>query len=295
MKLNLLPSLALLLLISKASHAADKITLRQNWQTGKIYTMENQTQMSMTMAGLGPKSGANDTTMTQTMTISVKPDGDAGNKAAEVKFTAIKADLAMMGQKMSYDSADTAKSPPFLQQSFGALLNKSFTLVYDKENKYVETRGMEALTQGSPLGGAKAMNGEQMSSMMRKSFDMSLPKEPVAPGDTWNFEEKLEMGPMGSMTIKVTGKFDSVVEREGHKHAKLMLSGTFSSPGADDEKGGMVKFGEGSTFSGETYFDLVENVTDYAETHSDLKMSAAGQEIPVKQNNVNKLISIKPL
>lgn len=293
MKTTALSSLAFLLVLCTASPAAEKLLLRQNWKTGQVYTIENQTQMTMTMAGLGAQAGANDTNMTQTMTITVKPDGAAGNKAAEIKFTGIKADMAMMGQKMTYDSSDPAKSPPFLQQSFGALVNKSFTMVFDKENKYVESRGLEALSEGTPLGKSQALKGDQMAAMFRKSFEMSLPKEPIAPGESWNFEDKMEMGPIGSISIKIVGKFDSIVDREGHKHAKLLLSGTFSSPEAGGAAAGMVKFGEGSTFTGETYFNLDEGVSSYSETHSDLKINAAGQEMPIKQTNVNKIVSIE--
>ena len=293
MKTTALSSIALLFVLCTASPAAEKLLIRQNWKTGKVYTIENQTQMSMTMTGLGAQGGANDTNMTQTMTITVKPDGTAGNKAAEIKFTGIKADMAMMGQKMTYDSSDPAKSPPFLQQSFGALVNKTFTMVFDKENKYLEARGLEALSQGTPLGKSQAMNGDQMASMFRKSFEMSLPKDPIAPGESWTFEDKMDMGPLGSIGIKIVGKFDSVVEREGHKHAKLILSGTFSSPEAAGGAAGMVKFGDGSTFTGESYFNLDESVASYSETHSDLKISAAGQEMPMKQTNINKVISIE--
>lgn len=292
MKSTFLCCLTLLAAIG-GSPAADKIVLQQNWKPGMVYTIENQTQMTMTMPGLGGQGGANDTNMTQTMTVTVKPDGTSGNKAAEVKFTGMKADMAMLGQKMSYDSSDPGKSAPFLQQAFGAMVDKSFTMVFDKDNKFLETRGTEALTKGSPLGAGKAMNGDQMAVMMRKSFDMSLPKEAVAPGDTWNYEEKMDMGPMGAIGIKVAGKFDSVVDREGHKHAKLLLTGTFSSPEAQGGAAQVVKFGEGSTFSGETYFNLDEHVTTYSETRADLKLSAAGQEVPLKQTTVNKVVSIE--
>ncbi len=296
MKAAFLTSACLVLCIINSAFSAEKYSLRPHWETGKVYTLENDTQMTMAVPGLGQQSGAgNETKVQQTMTVTVTPEATTGNKLAEIKFSSIKADMAMMGAKMTYDSSDPSKSAPFLQQSFGAMVNKSFTMVFDKDDTYLEARGLDTLSSGTPLGKTKAMSGKQLAEMFRKSFEMSLPKEPIAAGETWNFEEKIEMGPVGVISIKVTGNFDSIVEREGRKHAKLLLDGTFSTPEAADGKQQMVKFGDGSKFNGEIYFDIDRRVATSSETHSDLKLGVGGQEMPMKQTTVNKVVSIEDI
>ena len=286
----------LVLCVANIALSAEKFSLRPHWETGKVYSLENDTQMTMAVPGLGQASGAgNETKIQQTMTVTVKPEAATGNKMAEIKFASIKADMAMMGAKMTYDSTDPSKSAPFLQQSFGAMVNKSFTMVFDKDDKFLEARGLDTLNEGTPLGKTKAMSGKQMAEMFRKSFEMSLPKEPIAAGESWDFEEKIEMGPVGSIGIKVKGKFDTVVEREGRKHAKLLLEGVFSSPEAADGKKQMVQFGAGSKFTGEIYFDLDRRVAAFSETHSDLKLGVGGQEMPLKQTTTNKVVSIEDI
>ena len=284
---------AIFTLLCTTAGAADKITLRAHWEPGKTYTMETQTEMVTSVPGLGAgEAGGQKTEITQTMTITVSSDGTTGNKLAEVKFASIKANMAMMGQTMTFDSSDPSKSAPFLQQSFGSMMNKTFTMVFDKDDKFVETRGIESLTQGTPLGQTKAINGQQMADMFRKSFDMALPKEPVTTGDTWKYEDKLDMGPIGQLTFGGTSKFQAIVDRDGHKHAQIHTDGTMSTDGGGAESK-MVKIAEGSKVTGESYFDLDRKVMDHSETNTEIKMNIGGQEVPMKQKATTRITSIE--
>lgn len=278
MKKFLLP---LFVLVALHSAPAQKEVLRAGWQPGKLYKQET----AMEMAAAVPGSPAEQkTTMTQTIEIRVQAEPSTGNKLANFSITNIKADMDMAGQKISYDSADPAKATPLLQQTFGGLLNKKFTMVFDKEDKYVETRGLEDL-KANPLGQTTGMDGRQLSETIRKSFEISLPKGPLAVGETWDIEETLDMQPL-SMVVKAKGKFDSVVEIDGRKHARLLVDGTFSTPSGSASP---LTVGEGSKFSGESLFDLERRVITSNKSTSDLKMQMQGQTIPMKQTVTNKM------
>lgn len=289
--MRILHSLTLILALAAGPlPAADKMLLRAHWQPGKIYTVESVMSSSTEMPALG-ENGKQTTNMTQTMTVTVTPEGD--KKLAVVKFASIRALISAMGQVMNYDSADPAKSQPMLQQAFGALVGKEFTLVYDKDDKITEVRGMENLT-ATPVAGAKSPDGAQFVNAFRKSQEMGMPKDPVAPGDTWTFNDTIEMAPLGTMNIKGTGKFDSIVDHEGRKHAKLIVEGAFTSPeAAAGAAVPMVKFGEGSNMKIETLFDIERRVSTSSTVASDMKMNAAGQEIPVSQKVTTKLIKME--
>ena len=253
--------------------------------------METQTEMLTSIPGLGQGDAAGQKTeFSQTMTITVSSDPATGNSLADVKFTGIKATIGMMGTTMTYDSSDPSKSAPFLQQSFGSMLNKTFTMVFDKEDKYIEARGLDALKQGTPLGQTKALNGNQMADMFRQSFEMALPKDPVAPGDSWKNDTKLDMGPIGKLDVTGTSKFDSIVDRDGHKHAKITSNGGMSTEATGDAK--MIKISDESKLSGESYFDLDRKVMDFSETNTELKMNVGGQDVPMKQKTVTRIASI---
>ncbi len=270
--------------------AAEKTLLRAHWEPGKAYTVENVMNSSTSIPAAG-ENGKQTTNMTQTMTITVKGEGE--NRLATVKIAAIKALMSMMGQVMTYDSADPAKSQPMLQQAFGAVVGKEFTLVYDKDDKITDVRGLDSLG-ATPVGGAKGPDPKQFVDAFRKSQEMGMPKDPVAPGDTWNFEDAIEMAPLGTMKIKGTGKFDSIVDYEGRKHAKLLIDGIFTSPDvAPGAPAPAIKFSPGSSMRVETLFDLERRVASSSTVNSELKMNAAGQEIPVSQKVTTKLIKVE--
>ncbi len=146
---------ALCLGLSAPLRADDKISARNHYESGKVYTLENSMEMSAGMPGAGGAANQQ-TTMTMTMTITVKDDAGTGNRLATVKFTGVKATMNMMGQTMTYDSADPSKSQPFLQQAFGAMLGKEFTLVYDKDDKILEVRGVDSLSASGQWAARRA-------------------------------------------------------------------------------------------------------------------------------------------
>jgi hypothetical protein len=282
MKRLLLPLAALLI-----AHPvlAQKEVLRPRWEPGKVYKQENS--MNMT-AAMPDNPQPQKTNVTQSYEIRVTAEPATGAKLAALTITGTKATMDVAGQSLAYDSTDPAKSPPSLQQAFGTMLNKSFTFVYDKDDKYVETRGLEKLT-ATPLGNAKGMDGKQLSEAIRRSYEMALPKAAVTVGDTWTIEETLEMSPV-SMVVKAKGRYDSVVEIEGRKHAKLVFEGTFSTPA---NASAPFTLAEGSKFSGAALFDLQRRVIVSTESLTEMTMQMQGQTIPMKQITVMKLLSVE--
>ena len=289
MQIRFLATAGLYFMLAASACAEEKFLLRPAWEPGKIYTQENVTDINMSIPALG--AGGQKTLLTQTMVITVSKDSVADRKLAEVKLATIKGTIGMMGQNMAYDSTDPAKSSPILQQTFGAMAGKTFTVVYDKDDKFVETRNLEDLAP-TPLGQGKGMSGQQLSEAFRKAQELGLPEKPVAVGETWTFEETLNMPPVGGIVIKASSKFESIVTQDGHRQAKLIVDGKFETPAGTDAKQ-LVEFAEGSQFSGTVYFDLDRKVISSSEILSDLKLKFAGNEAGVTQSVKNQLISIK--
>lgn len=264
---------------------AQKELLRPTWMAGKVYKHENVTETDATLPGGG---GSQKSTMTQEFLTRVTAEPGTGHKLAEMTFAAVKATVKMGDQSISYDSADPAKSPPFFQQTFGAIVGRSFVLVYDKNDAYLEARGLEKLA-ATPLGGTTAMDGKQLSEAMRKSQEAGLPKSPVAPGDTWTYDEKIELPPMGAIAIKVKGTYNSNLVKDGRKLARLLLQGTFEAPPGNAE----MKIESGSKFTGEVHFDLERRTVTSQEVRLELKMGIQGQQVPLMQSVAMKLVSVE--
>lgn len=283
----LLPVLAFLVLMP-AVGAQEKILLRQHWEPGKVYHFETNMDMQMTMAGL-PGGGEQSTTVIQQMDVTVRKEAGSERKLAEMKFSAIKAMMNMAGQLMTYDSTDPAMSQPMLQQAFGALLGKSITLIYDKDDKFVDVTVPEGFAP-TPLGQVGGPDGKQFATMLRETVDFGLPADGLAVGGTFNHEKKVEMQPLGAVTTKMNGKFDSIVDHEGRKHAKLLTEGTMEIP-----SGGQAQISvlAGSKLNGETLFDVERKAVSRSTVRSEMKMSVAGKEMPMKQTIVTTLKGIE--
>lgn len=268
----LLPVLSLVL-HTPALTAADKVTFRQRWEAGKTYRQEI-VMNSLANLPLPEAKAAQDTNIVQQITTVVSKEAGTDRKLAVVKFVAIKAMLTAGDQITTYDSTDPAMSQPFLQQAFGAMLGKTFTLVYDKDDKFVEVRVPEG-DVGTPLGDFKGPNAKQFAEALRKSMEAVLPDRPLVFGDTYNYESVVEMPPMAGIKMKSKGRFDSIVQHEGRKHAKLVLeNGTVELPAGSAPQ---MASGTGK-LSGEILFDLERKVVSQIVTRQEMKIRIQGQE-----------------
>jgi hypothetical protein len=280
-----------LVLAAMPLRGADKVTMRQHWEPGKIYHLESNMDMDMTMPGM-PAGGGQTTTVIQQMDITVSKEPGTDRKLAEMKFAAIKAMINTAGQLMTYDSTDPAMSQPMLQQTFGALLGKSVTVIYDKDDKLVDVVVPDNFMP-TPLGAGTGPSGKQLGSMFRESVDFGLPEQGLAPGETFNLEKKIDMQPMGSISTKMKGRFDSIVDHEGRKHAKIVMEGTLDIPDLPAEVQAVVSMLPGAKITSETLFDLDRKIVSLNTTSTEMKMAAGGREMTMKQTMVSKLKSIE--
>ena len=265
--------------------------MRQHWEPGKVYHLESNMDMDMTMPGL-PGGGGQTTTVIQQMDITVSKEPGTDRKLAEMKFAAIKAMINTAGQLMTYDSTDPAMSQPMLQQAFGALLGKSVTVIYDKDDKFVDVIVPENFIP-TPLGQGAAPSGKQLGNMFRESVDFGLPAQGLSAGETFDLEKKIDMQPMGSVSTKLKGRFDSVVDHEGRKHAKIVMEGTMEIPDLPAEVQAVVSLLPGAKITSETLFDLERKIVSLNTTKTEMKMAAGGKEMTMKQTMVSKLKSIE--
>jgi hypothetical protein len=269
--------------------AQEKHLLRQRWEPGKAYYLESNTDMQMDVPGL-PGGGQN-TNLIQFMDIIVRKEPKTDRKLLDLKITAIKALMNIGGKPMTFDSNDPAMSEPMLQQAFGALLGKSVTLIYDKDDKFQDVIIPEGFMP-TPLGAGLGPDAKQLGAMFRESIDYGLPATPIGVGSTFTHERNMDMKPMAALTIKLNGKFDSIVDHEGRKHAKVTLDGTMDGAKPPGEGQELVSLLPGSKLSVETLFDIDRKVVTRNTVKSELKMSAGGREMGMKQNMTTTLKKI---
>jgi hypothetical protein len=127
------------------------------------------------------------------------------------KIEAVKMDIEIGGNKISYDSTrDTSTGNP-LAEFFKALVGSEFRLTVGPDYKVTKIEGREefvkklinANQQMEPLL-KQILSEEALRDMADPAF-AAIPGKPVKKGDTWTKDTTLNMGPIGS--YKTTHKY----------------------------------------------------------------------------------------
>ncbi len=260
---------SLLLVVSatllQSASAADKVSFIPQWEPGKTYRQE---VTIISQATVPSQAESQDSNVIQQIKTTVTKDAGSDRRLAEVTFESVKALVTTGKEVVTYDSSDPAMSRPHLQQAFGAMVGRSFTLVYDKDGKFLEMRVPDPDGGLSPVGDFKGPTNKQFADAWQKSVELALPKQSLAVGDNYDHESKAEMQPLGVMTTKTKGRFEAMVDVEGRRHAKLLLDGKLDL-GAG---GALAALAEGGRLTGEILFDIERRVVTSSSIRTEMKM-----------------------
>lgn len=247
--------------------AAERISCIPQWEPGKVYRQEVNTETRVSSA---QAQDAQEQSVIQQIKTTVTKDTGSDNRLAEVNFESVKALITSGKEVQTYDSADPAMSRPHLQQAFGTMVGRTFTLVYDKEGKFLELRVPNAEGGVTPVGDFKGATNKQFAETWQKALELALPKQSLALGDAYDYESKTELAPFGGVTTKAQGRFDSIVDLDGRKHAKLVVKGKMEL-GAG---GPLQAPTEGGTLEGEILFDMQRHVVTSSSLRTEMKLPA---------------------
>ena len=147
LKNAMLLRLAALCLVAPAStlFAQEKALLRSHWEAGKMYKQQTETQTTSTLTPAPGELIEQKLSVVQTTDIRVTPDAGTANKRAEVKFTGVTGEMSFRGQTFKFDSADPQSAHPLLRQAMMGTAGKSFVLVFDGADEFVDLKGTEKM------------------------------------------------------------------------------------------------------------------------------------------------------
>jgi hypothetical protein len=295
MKKSAFIPLCLLILPLCHTMAQDRVVLRPHWAPGKVYKQQTETQTTSTFTVAPGETKEQKLNVIQGTSITVS--GTPQEKLARVTFESMKGEMSMLGQTHKYDSADPITAHPLLRQALGGTVGKTFTIVYDADDRYTAVRDTEKLgadpgTGNVPLAGVA--EAEQIATLFRQSLEIGLSKMPVGPGDTWVSEESMKFPQAGAMKATLNSKYDSIVDRDGRKHAKIFFDGKIGSVAlAPGEKAPNATISPDSTISGQVFFDLERRTVSLSVFLANLTLDLAGNRIPLRQQVTTRLLSME--
>ncbi|TLD72217.1 hypothetical protein FEM03_02345 [Phragmitibacter flavus] len=277
-----------LFIFASAASADEKTSLTQRYQPGKTYQLA--VESTIETRHLATDEVAHSTAkIKQTYEMQASKEA-TGQTLVKVHIASIEATITSPEQLLKYDSANPALSPPALQQTFGAMKDKSFTLVYDSSHRLVETRDA-ANDDTTPLGTQTGMTSKQLAEAFHRLRDLPLPVQPMAPGKSWTWENQLELPPIGKILIKGISTLEPPASPTPQGIASIKITGQIEFPPLIAADSTPITLNNASS-TGTLLFDQELGQVKKLETVTSLTVQQQGQTFHLRQTEKTELISV---
>ncbi|MEN3941012.1 hypothetical protein WJU23_06950 [Prosthecobacter sp. SYSU 5D2] len=281
------------LLAASALQAQDApVSLKLRWLPGKTYTQETTTETNTALTAVGK---AADVKMKVVQTTVIQVEGEEkGPKEARVTFKGMTGEVMLDGKLQTFDSKDLREAHPMIKASVGQSVGKSFVMLYDKDDTFVEVKDTGAMTSsnlGNPVL-VELAEAKEVAELYRQSLEMGLPKIKVKPGDRWTSQQTIQFPSAGTVNVELRVKFDAIVNYETGPHAKISFEGDMKS----EEAAGSVRqvvIGKGSKTFGQILFDIDRGTVSFGAFRADITLDVQGQKLPIRQQVATKLLGIE--
>jgi hypothetical protein len=210
-----LVSLIALVVVGLPAFAQDKADLTWKFEKGKAFyqTMTTETTQQIKVMQMDMNQKQN-----QTFIFSWTPKDQDKDKnwVIQQKIEAVKMDIEIGGNKITYDSTNPTAANNPLSDFFKALVGTEFTITLSPEMKVTKIEGrdkfLEKLVgvnpQMKPLL-EQLLSEEALKQMADASFSV-VPNKEVKKGETWKRESKLSLGPIGTWNNTYEYTLDSI-------------------------------------------------------------------------------------
>ena len=311
---RILSVFALALLARVPLHGADTIEIKQQWQAGKKYYQTIHTDQQSTIE-IGGQKMDQSTDMTIELTMSVNPRKEGQPKRMIIRYERMAMEIGMNGQKMAYDTANPGANgdPLNLGKTLGATVGQELKVLFnDKDeidsvenfDEFVKRFGEGAVPGFDP---SKMFSRESLTQMLKQGSLQGTPGKPVGAGDTWPFNNQVDLPQMGKVAVNGIYTLKSIGDHDGVRCAEIQTDGKLAMnlEAPKDESSPLASLGmkvtDGS-IKGPVWFDpqlgmaresqLVQEMTISMKNPTD---PSATINVPMKQNISVKLTKIEDL
>jgi len=267
--------------------------------------MTTSTVQTMKVANMEVKQ-----TQSQTFVVEWTPQKKEGEEyVVKQKIVAVKMDIEIGGNKISFDSKSKEQPANPLTDFFKNLVGAEFTLKIDSKTLKVnkiegQDKFIADLSKANPAlqGLLKAILSENALKQMADPLFAAIPEKAVAPKASWPKKSTLDMGPIGTYTTDSTYTLDGTKEKDKEQIADISVTTSLKYTAPKDAKStdGLpfrIVSGnlEGKKGTGTVVFNLtkgrVEESNMTLELAGDLTIEIAGMttDVNLRQTQTSKL------
>lgn len=250
----LLSALVISLLLLGGVSEAEAIQLRYKFRKGDVSTYRTmlaaagQSQSPFATAPIKMQMTV-DVLSTQRV-LSVSPDGTA---QIEAKNASGSTRMTVSGK------TETSKVPP--EKTIYTLTDRGRLLRYREQ-------GARTAAASPPAGPEAGGVGMDNTDPLKALYGLNFPARDLKPGETWNAESKVDIGPGQSVMVKIASRFLAMTTFQGRRCAKILTA--FEMPmappmGAGEAEGVSMTSDGKVTGQITSFFDVEEGREVYSD------------------------------
>ncbi len=286
--------------ISAQDKAKAPVDIKWKFEKDKKFYQEMATKTVQNMKVMGLEVNQ---TQEQTFFFAweVKDVDTNQNVTLSQKIEGVKLAIDIAGNRITYDSSNPGTGNTSLAEFFKQLVGAEFKLTLDPSMKVTKVDGREEFLKR--LGQSnqtmepllkKVLNEEALKQMADPTFGM-VPGKPVAVGDSWTRESRLNLGPVGG--YKNTYKYTVESVDNGIAKIKVEMALVYETP-TDAGEGlpfrikaaKLASKDSGGTITFDTNKGRLEKMEMKVKLEGDLEIeiSGAATKVEMKQDQETK-------
>ena len=146
-----------------------------------------------------------------------------GTLVVQQRIDALKSDIDIMGQKLSFDSAKPDAPPPgtsidIILDLFKAVSNSEWTVRHGRDHRVIAVDGRDKALKSLPdalrKGTEKQFDPTYLAQIANDEL-ATIPDQPVNKGDTWKLETTVRLDGGQTMTFSKTFTYQGAVQQNG--------------------------------------------------------------------------------
>jgi|GEM_PF-4809110 len=272
---------------------ADALAINNRFEAGKTYEYEQVSQISTVPEGTA-FAETPDSHITVHYVAQATREQGTDNLALQVLVSSVKAGVMQEGLIYAYDSSDPAKSPPPLQQLFGGVKDKTFTLIYSPSLDLIEIRAPN--DDATLLKGMPVMTSRQLAESFHLLQMASLPKRTVEKGAEWEWKCKLQLPPMPTIIYNGKSRLDGRQSSGQPDQVAVAVEGTLESHDKDTPAPATataIPLLTDAIFKGSQIFDTKQRLLIQTTVSCEFNLFVNGGAMRTLQYDSCRLLSVK--